>query len=279
MLRIMGYVQKETVFHRMDPRVRVAFWLLMLILTFIFTDPLYGGALMLALLAITISQGLHKSSSFKSFLILGAILGVALMINFGFLSSTSVQNPEYLVRPYQIAPGFVFAVEVHSLLYGINWLFRILSIMILNSILLSSTSPSDMIAATRAMKLPFSIALLTSLVSRLVTLLYDDFEMIRNAQKSRGIEFEKGNFVQKVRRTVSLFAPLIVYGMIRAQRLYIALDSSGYGSGKERTDYIRLHMKGRDFIVLLASISVLATGMFLRFYFGLGITRGAPLSY
>ena len=56
----------------------------------------------------------------------------------------------------------------------------------------------------------------------------DDTTRIMNAQKARGVDFDEGNIIQKVRSIIPILIPLFASSFKRADALAIAMEARGY---------------------------------------------------
>ena len=84
---------------------------------------------------------------------------------------------------------------------------------------------------------------------------------VAQAQRSRGLDLDTGNIVQRVRKYLPLFVPVFL-SMIRSTNTFVmALESRGFGARKRRTFYLQVGFKKKDFICLtcLALVFTAAT--------------------
>lgn len=72
-----------------------------------------------------------------------------------------------------------------------------------------------------------------------------------NAQRARGVDFNDGNLIQKVKAIVPLLIPLFVSSFNRAEDLATAMEARGYRGGEGRSKYRKLQWASRDTIVLV----------------------------
>ncbi len=115
------------------------------------------------------------------------------------------------------------------------------------------------------------LALIMSIALRFIPILMDETERIKNAQKARGADFEKGGLIKKVRSFVPILVPLLLSAFRRADELGDAMDARCYTGGKKRTKYKKLRFSWRDGIAFFLG-AVLIAGVVL-----MGIYLRAPL--
>jgi energy-coupling factor transport system permease protein len=100
---------------------------------------------------------------------------------------------------------------------------------------------------------------------RFVPVLAKEAQTIMDAQKSRGLELEKGNFLKRIRNYVPVLIPLIVGAVRRSLELAEAMESRAFGANIKRTSLYRLRIKREDLITITISISLLIIALYIRF--------------
>jgi energy-coupling factor transport system permease protein len=84
-----------------------------------------------------------------------------------------------------------------------------------------------------------------------------DAFQIMDAQKSRGLEFEKGNIVKRVRNMVPILIPLVVNSVIRSGELAEAMESRAYGSTPRPTSLYGMRVRWYDWAEAVAGFLLL----------------------
>jgi energy-coupling factor transport system permease protein len=124
--------------------------------------------------------------------------------------------------------------------------------------------------------LPYRFAFAISTALRLVPTIAATGSTIGQAQRSRGLDLESGNIIQRIRKNTPLLIPVFV-STIRSTNVFsMALESKGFGASPDRTYFLRLEMGRQDVLVLLVFALFLgaATALRLMGYGGLeGFSR------
>jgi energy-coupling factor transport system permease protein len=240
------YRRKTTFIHSLDPRTKLAFALIVSVLSIIFTELMILLIIFLTMMPlIALSKSIKEwAKSMKGLLILISIVG---LLNF-LLADISLVNP---------------------LSWTISMVIRITSLVTAFSIFFLTVHPDDLSQALIQMKVPFSFAFAMSMAVRYVPTIAREAQNIREAQMSRGLELEKGNFIQKIRNFIPIIIPLIVSSVRRAVSVAESLESRGFGISKNRTYLFPLKMKVRDYLVLIILISILILSIVGKFIIGL----------
>jgi energy-coupling factor transport system permease protein len=93
-----------------------------------------------------------------------------------------------------------------------------------------------------------------------------DAQMVVDAQKSRGLELEKGSFMKKIRNYIPILIPLIICAIRRSIELAEALESRAFGAANKRTPVMTLKMKPSDYAVIVLTLASLAFLTYLNLY-------------
>ncbi len=163
--------------------------------------------------------------------------------------------------------AFIFIVNIvvgYPLERAITLTLRFMAIVASTSLFFVTTSPDELEYVMRWFRLPrdFVFAFVTAV--RFVPVLMLDLTQIIDAQKSRGLEMDKGGPIKRIRNLVPVLIPLIVNALVRSGELAEAMESRGYGAVKKPTSLYTLRLLGRDYAALAITV-VCWTGVLLAF--------------
>jgi energy-coupling factor transport system permease protein len=127
-----------------------------------------------------------------------------------------------------------------------------------------TTSPDKLSLALEKARIPyeFNFAFITAI--RFVPVLADEAQTIMDAQKSRGLELDKGNFITRIRNYIPILLPLIINSIRRSLELAEAMESRAFGSTENRTNLYDLEMKNSDWIIFGISIASMIIMIYFR---------------
>lgn len=254
------YLDRDTWVHRLDPRTKMLLLVGAFVLAFLFVNPLYG----LVVLGIVVAFGALARSlvNLKRIRFILVMIGLVTVVMWSVFSQGETRL-------------FLF-VELEALLYGIGVALKIVATIIAGMIFLSTTRNEEIATGLVKLGVPYRFAFAVSTALRLVPTIAATGSTISQAQRSRGLDLESGNLIQKVRKNTPLLIPVFV-STIRSTNVFsMALESKGFGASSKRTYFLHLAMERRDWIVLAVFALLLAAALFLRFagYGGLeGVTR------
>jgi energy-coupling factor transport system permease protein len=242
------YLDRDTWIHRLDPRTKMFLLVGMFVLPFVFLNPLYELAIRVLILFLGyLAKVLVNLRRIWFILVTIAVVTVILWSIFG-----SGQTPLFLF------------VELEALLYGLSIALRIDTTVIAGMIFLSITRNEEVAMGLVRLGIPYRFAFAVSTALRLVPTIAATGLTIGQAQRSRGLDLESGNVVQRIRKYVPLLVPIFI-STIRSTNVFsMALESKGFGAGAGRTSFLQTALGGRDALVLVVFVALLAGAIALR---------------
>ena len=159
-----------------------------------------------------------------------------------------------------------------GLIKGTFFLLRIILVVMLSTLLTISTSTIEInlglewvLGPLQYIKVPVAeIAMMFSLTLRFIPTLLIETNKITKAQASRGIDFNEGNFVEKVKQVVTLLIPMFFISITRAEDLANAMEARGYVIGEPRTNVDELKFRIRDYISFVVVLLILTVTIILQ---------------
>ncbi len=143
---------------------------------------------------------------------------------------------------------------------------RFFAIMSAFSFFFMTTSADDLGLALEQIHVPYSISFTFTTAVRLVPTMAIDAQTVVDAQRSRGLELDKGNFIKRIRNYIPILIPLIISAIRRSVELAEALESRAFGATDKRTSIVTLRMRAADYLVILATIAGLALATYVYLY-------------
>ncbi len=134
------------------------------------------------------------------------------------------------------------------------------------SIFFLTTSPDHLGLALEQTHIPYEFCFAFTTAVRFVPVLAEEAQTIMDAQKARGLELERGNFLKRIRNYIPILIPLIVSAIRRSLELAEAMESRAWGATKKRTNLYMLKMHRGDIVLLAITVGILATAIYVRLY-------------
>jgi energy-coupling factor transport system permease protein len=252
------YLDRDTWVHRLDPRTKMFLLIGSFVLAFVFLNPLYLlGVLAVVLLFGYLAGALVNLKRIWFILVAIAIVSAILWSIFG-----SGRTPLFLF------------VEREAVMYGIGVALRIDITIIAGMIFLSTTRNEEVAIGLVRLGIPYRFAFAVSTALRLVPTIVATGLTIGQAQRSRGLDLESGNFIARIRNHLPLLVPVFVTTVRSTNVFSMALESKGFGASPERTYFLQIAMGRRDVLVLVVFVVLLAGCIVLRVVGGYGGLEG-----
>lgn len=228
---------------------------------------------------------LHRLDPRPKFLLTIGLFTVALLFTnlYALLTVLLVQIPLVVVAKStrrwlrSMKGGAVLAILIlvmnfitgATFTFSLSMTIRFLALMSSFSIFFMTTSPDDLGLALENMKVPYTLCFTFTTAVRLVPTMAVDAQTVIDAQRSRGLELERGNLLRRVRNYVPILIPLIVDAIRRSVELAEALESRAFGTSERREPLITLKMKSLDYLTILVTVAFVAVAIYINLYVSL----------
>ena len=257
MIQQTMFVRKSSFLHSLDPRSKLFLSGSLFLVGIFFND--YRAMVSLFVCEIIVLLLLARIPFSRLYPYLRLILPLVVM--------ALVVWPIFQRRGDVVFQFWKIIVTKEGIFMGISMSFRLLSLIVATYLLLMTTEQRDLVLALVKMGLRYDFGLMLAIALSKVPALAGIAMTIMDAQKARGLELEKGNIAEKVRKYIPILIPLIIEAIRMAEGLSIAIDSRAFGKG-ERTYLRELHFGKRDALVtvLMCAGVVLCVVMRMKGY-------------
>lgn len=232
------YVPAGTPIHRLHPVTKLGLLLTFIVAAFVVDRPLLLLPLALAIVGLlALARGL------------GNVWRLRLMFVFVFVGTTVVWTFFYQrgIRPTWT--GFVF---------GLATAMRLETFLAAGILFLTTSRVEEVAYALGRLGVPYTVGFTLTLAFRLVPAFFDAAVNVVQAQRCRGLEFERGGLAARLRRYVPVIVPVLVGALRRADRMAMALELRGFNSGRRRTTYLRARAGSADVIAGALAVATVA---------------------
>ena len=202
-------------------------------------------------------------------LIVQSIYHVALVLSAIIALSLTAKIIRRLGRTLTFSAGFAVIILAINILVGysiaeaIFLASRFVAIVGSTSIFFLTASPDELENVMKWLRLPRDVVFAFVTAIRFVPVLMLDALQVMDAQKSRGLELEKGRFLQRIRNLAPILVPLVVDAVIRSGELAEAMEARAYGAIKKPTSLFLLRMSSRDWLTMAISMILFASASYL----------------
>lgn len=246
-VNIATYNPHQTPVHRIDARVKILLVLAFSITLFCVHSWWGIGLLAFSAAAAAVLARLDIRGALRTLVPVGFILLVTLLAN-SFVFDVRSYDPAVL--PGALSAGFLATVPPVPLVgafgfvpagfaRGCYYVLRIVLLLLASLVLTTTTSSTDITYALKSFLRPLEglglpthdVATVVSIALRFIPVSIDEFQLLRNAQTSRGAAFNTGGLGARLKAWATVLIPLFVGLYRRADNLALAMDARCYGGG------------------------------------------------
>ena len=240
------YMPSGSPLHRLHPVTKMALLFAVIIAAFLVDRPLVIAPLLAALVVLLVAVG--GGDNLRRFRLMFVLTFVFTLVVWTFFGGTT---------GVPTRAGF---------LLGLSTAVRLATFLAAGLVFLTTTRVEEVAYALGRVGVPYKVGFTLMLAFRLVPVFFDAAVSVVQAQRCRGLPFDRGGPLTRLRRFVPVIVPVLIGALRRADRMAMALELRGFNSGRPRTTYLRARAHPRD-----AVAGVIAAGV-LAVYVGLWLT-------
>lgn len=249
------YLPGHSFMHRLDPRLKIAGLIALLILVFFDAGFLGYAIIGFYVIACLISSKMPAKRVVKAMKPMLFMIAFLAIFNLLLLKTGHVIFKFGFLKIYSGAVSQTFYIIV-----------RLVLIISLTTILTATTKPLDLTLGLEHLMKPLKkvgfptheVAMMISIALRFIPTLLEETQRIMKAQASRGVDFNEGSFKEKIAAIISLIIPLFISAFQRAEDLANAMESRNYIPGAPRTRYHELKWRSADTFALISVMALCA---------------------
>jgi energy-coupling factor transport system permease protein len=240
------YLDRGTWVHRLHPVVRLFGMIAVFIAAFVVERPLWQVPLLIALVGLLIWTGSLPNVWRLRWLF--ALIFIMTVLIWTFFYGPDGAPPLLTLGPLVVsrtAPWFALGTALKlEMFLGSGILF------------LSITRIEEFAYALTRVGLPYKVGFTMTMAFRLVPVFVDAAATVIQAQRCRGLDFERGSLWERVRRYIPVMVPVFMGALRRADQMAMALDARGFQAERVRTVLQTYPVTARD-----AAVTALLAGM------------------
>jgi len=165
------------------------------------------------------------------------------------------------------------SVTQEGIALGTGTIFRLLIFYLCSNLLIMTTSTIKLAAGIESLLTPltylkipvhhFSMIISTSL--RFIPTFIEEANIITNAQKSRGAQFNSKNLITRLKSNIAIMIPLLAASLQRAEDLAMAMESRCYTGHPNQTRINKLNFNKKDVLLISFMLALLSVGVISSF--------------
>lgn len=248
---IVSYCKGDTVLHRLNPLAKLSAVFAGCTALFLIGSVTFAVAFLLAVMAFATIVGAGQvlrlvRSRFVSVLGLWLILANALFVSAGrVLLSLELHF-------------FRLTITDVGLLTGIMMAVRVLTILLMSGIFISTTDPAALVYSLMKRGVPYRYGFMLIIMLRFAPVFERESKIVSNAQKMRGLEIDKRNVKLLWRAIRYTFVPLIISALSKVESLVVSMEGRAFGYRRTRTFVTEDRYEFRDKALIFVSLAIIA---------------------
>ncbi len=155
-------------------------------------------------------------------------------------------------------------VSAAGALYGAGMALKLVTFLLLNVVLLSTTRVEELTLAFTRLGVPYRAGFALTLAFRLVPVFVEATGTVLQAQRLRTLGAEPRGLVERMRRGAPVIVPVFMGALRRADQMAIALEMRGFGRSGRRSGIVEPRAGWPDVAVLLVAAVLLGATVVLR---------------
>lgn len=252
MNKFLEYVPGTSFLHKMNPVAKLLCALAFAIACFLSRNLFFLGCMLGVGLALAASAGMMKQvfGLMKAVFVFSLILAVIQIL--------TVSSGEVLVA---LPWGYI---GTDSLLAAATTILRLEAAAIPLFLVFYVTKISDMTNAfVKNLHVPYKYAFTFASTVHFIPVFLNDMQGIMEAQTARGVEFDKGGIVNKIRLMVPLCVPLLVQSVRKTNSAAIAAEVRGFNLRTRTSGYKNYPFAARDIAAFALVAALIVAGVLL----------------
>ncbi|MDD3270036.1 MAG: energy-coupling factor transporter transmembrane component T [Syntrophomonadaceae bacterium] len=256
-IKIGQYVHGDSFLHSLDPRIKIICCIVIMVSVLINYSWYY---LLFHLLLIIMAI---KASGLSFRFMSGCLRSIRYLLLVTFVLQIFLTPGEAV-----LSLGRISISQEGLLIASIN-LLRLLILFFGSLLLIMTTSPIKLSAGIEFLLLPLNklnipvhhFTTILSISFRFIPTLIEEATIIKNAQRSRGAQFDSPNLIVRLKSYMAIIIPLFEASLLRAEELGEAMDSRCYTGHPNQLRMSSLKLMGKDLVLLGFMFLVLGIGI------------------
>lgn len=257
---LVDYRKLDTFLHKLNPKVTLLYVLFVIVASIVWTDPVYCAALtgITALVASWARFPWKKIGWFLKFALVASLIIV--VIQAFTLDESLLRQEMYKGKVlFYALPGQRGAFKLGGLLYGIAASLKIYMVVFAIGTLGFTAAPSDLMQLlSRSRFASRQFIFIFSTAWRFIPIIQSQAFTLMDAQKTRGLELEKGNMLERLKKMVTIVTPLLSNALEIGSDIALTMEARAFGS-KNQNKFIKpMTMDSRSRLLFWCALFLIA---------------------
>jgi energy-coupling factor transport system permease protein len=224
-----------------DPRVKILYLAWVFLMVSVLAHPLILSLIFLLTVALVFASRLSLWALAKAGRLGWFVAGVSWLLWIIFLRH---QEPVlFSLGSWSVTDAGVFN--------GLSVAARIAAILLAFLVVFRTTSTRSVMTALYRLRVSVPFAMVIGITLRLIPQMQAEHAAILEAQRSRGVVFEKGNLLARLRKHLAYIIPLVLRALKITSDLSLAMEARAFDPYAPRTFSQALQFNALDVVLLV----------------------------
>jgi energy-coupling factor transport system permease protein len=254
-LQMLEMGKRKSWFHRLNPNAKLLWWICLIIVPILVTNPLVLLAMTIWVWLMAIGANIGKQM-YKFLIVSYPIMVGFIVITWPFFYAAT-PGQHYLFN------WTIFHFSLEGFIYALAMGMRIVLALTACTFFVMTTDLMDLASSLgefmqNRLRISYMYPLMVISSFKFLPELSGDYITILDAFKSRALDMETGSFMVRFKKVVPVAIPLIDSMLRRAQNIAIALELKAFNTAnKSRTFYKHHDLRSQDVLFILTGILVI----------------------
>lgn len=252
MNKFLEYVPGTSIEHRMNPIAKLTFAVIFAIACFCTSNVVLLFVMLAFTYVIAANCGMLKQTLglTKAVLIFSLLLAVVIVL--------TTSTGDFL------APLPWGYIGTGGVMLAVLTIVRLIAAAVPLFLLFYVTKMSDLSnSAVKVLHVPYKYAFTFTSTVRFIPVFLNDMQGIMEAQTARGVEFDQGGIVGKIRLMIPLCIPLLVSSVRKTNSAAIAAEVRGFNLRTRESGYKDYPFVATDIVTMLLSVALLVLAILI----------------
>ncbi len=236
------YLDRNTSFHRLDPRTKIFILVTFFVVILYFPHPLW--ILPVSIFVFFHGLAAQSLSNLRRVRYLLLILTVSSLVLWSLFTRG--------------ATHWFWILDAESLAYSFGRTLVMVSLIAEGMIFMSTTRNEEITQGLIALGLPYRFGFAVSTALRMVPTILASAHTIAQAQRSRGLDLDHGSLMERLRKFLPLLIPVFLSTIRNTHVWGMAIESRGFGARPRRTYYLEMRFRQADWLWMIALATAFA---------------------
>lgn len=263
----LQYVELDSFLHRLDPRTKFLFFIIMSVLTSFVRS---GAALLFLLVIFSVIWVMGRIGIFMVILVKKIkVLLIFIFLLWLVLGVFRVNDGPVIYRTAFLVLGrdVTVSLEWFDLYKGGVFAIRVFLMISAFYTVILTTNFSQIILGLRSWRISYALAFGIGLVFQIIPIVVKEFATIIEAQSSRGLEVEQCSALAKMKNYVIVSLPLMFRVLSKGHSISLAMHYYKLNFKVKRTSYKVIQPTYRDAVFAVTYVLTAAAAVLLQIWF------------